>query len=274
MAVAAVDNKDDECTMFDTARDPTTSAWTLTSSRDGTAQDMISHCLDVAPDCLAGFFGQSRPAAWVSASDKVLASSSSSRLSLFGCKWVMKWPDYRTAIESLLDLPPDTDVEAFTQYMVSVGAFVTYTPAASDPAVARYLRGVSAFTPVDDTLVVLDPSLLAACLAAVMNHRYVGAKTHDPDSTAILSDPDHDDYNTLFREKLLMGRVVLDAAGTTLTDPEQLEEIIDALDFEDMPPEEEEPLDPDLQSSLLDGLRAMLDTAIAQFYVRYGIGER
>lgn len=53
------------------------------------------------------------------------------------------------------------------------------------------------------------------------------------------------------------------SATELINDPEQLEEIIDALDFEDMPPEEEEPLDPGLRSSLLDGLRAMLDTAIA-----------
>jgi hypothetical protein len=52
------------------------------------------------------------------------------------------------------------------------------------------------------------------------------------------------------------------SATELISDPEQLEEIIDALDFEDMPPEEEEPLDPGLRNSLLDGLRAMLDTAI------------
>ena len=48
-----------------------------------------------------------------------------------------------------------------------------------------------------------------------------------------------------------------------INDPEQLEEIIDVLDFEDMPPEEEEPLDSGLRQSLISELRTLLDSAIA-----------
>ena len=65
------------------------------------------------------------------------------------------------------------------------------------------------------------------------------------------------------KEKGDLNLLEIGSAGELINDPERLEEIIDVLDFEDMPPEEEEPMDPDLRNSLLDGLRAMLDTAIA-----------
>ena len=65
------------------------------------------------------------------------------------------------------------------------------------------------------------------------------------------------------KEKGDLNLLEIGSAAELINDPERLEEIIDVLDFEDMPPEEEEPMDPDLRNSLLDGLRAMLDTAIA-----------
>lgn len=65
------------------------------------------------------------------------------------------------------------------------------------------------------------------------------------------------------KEKGDLNLLEIGSATELINDPERLEEIIDVLDFEDMPPEEEEPLDASLKQSLIVELRAILDTAIA-----------
>ena len=65
------------------------------------------------------------------------------------------------------------------------------------------------------------------------------------------------------KEKGDLNLVEIGSAMELINDPEQLEEIIDVLDFEDMPPEEGEPLDSGLRQSLISELRTLLDSAIA-----------
>ncbi len=65
------------------------------------------------------------------------------------------------------------------------------------------------------------------------------------------------------KEKGDLNLLEIGSASELINNPEQLEEIIDVLDFEDMPPEEEEPLDSGLRQSLISELRTLLGSAIA-----------
>ena len=65
------------------------------------------------------------------------------------------------------------------------------------------------------------------------------------------------------KEKGDLNLLDIRSATELINDPEQLGEIIDVLDFEDMPPEEEEPLESGLRQSLISELRTLLDSAIA-----------
>lgn len=55
----------------------------------------------------------------------------------------------------------------------------------------------------------------------------------------------------------------LRSASDLINQPELLQDMIDVLDFEEMPPEGEEPLEPDTQTELLNYLKSLLETAVA-----------
>lgn len=53
------------------------------------------------------------------------------------------------------------------------------------------------------------------------------------------------------------------SAADLMADPERLQDMIDVLDFEEMPPEKEEPLEPEIRSQLMSELKGLLDQALA-----------
>ena len=55
----------------------------------------------------------------------------------------------------------------------------------------------------------------------------------------------------------------LHSASDLINQPELLQDMIDVLDFEEMPPEEEEPLQADTRTELLSYLNSLLESAIA-----------